>query len=42
LKKEQVELAATISPLNTEVAKRHFERTKEVGSNVLAVKMATK
>lgn len=42
LKKEQVELAATISPLNTEVAKRHFERAKEVGSYVLAEKMATK
>ncbi len=42
LKKEQVELAATISPLNTEAAKRLFERTKEVGSNDLAVKMADK
>lgn len=42
LKKEQVERAATISPLNTEAAKRHFERTKEVGSYALAVKMADK
>lgn len=42
LKKEQVERAATISPLNTEAAKRLFERTKEVGSNALAVKMADK
>jgi hypothetical protein len=42
LKKEQVEVAASISPLNTEVAKRHFERTKLVGSYELAVKMADK
>lgn len=42
LKKEQIEVAARISPLNTEVAKRHFERTKSVGSYELAVKMADK
>lgn len=42
LLKSQVELATTISPFNTEAAKRHFERAKSVGSYAIAVKMANK
>lgn len=42
VRKQQVELAATISPLNTAAAKQHFEATKSVGSYALAVKMADK
>jgi hypothetical protein len=42
LLKSQVELTTTISPFNTEAAKRHFERAKSVGSYAIAVKMANK
>jgi len=42
IRKSQVELATTISPFNTEAAKRHFERAKSVGSYAIAVKMANK